>query len=154
MMFRSSGALSNTTTHDVLAGAYKGKDIEERPCHSHASEDQGETAICGRVAEGHLCDVVIEGPPTCPLCLRRVGILTAENVTRSETLALRSALRGDMTGVLTNTRRRLLEAKLVEFKEGNFRLTEAGFKVLPVALFRFRITSDSRESALLLRGQS
>jgi hypothetical protein len=56
------------TVHAVLAGAYRGKDIAARALLTHASSDGGETAICSRVKEGSLCDLVEANPPTCQYC--------------------------------------------------------------------------------------
>lgn len=62
------------TTHGVLAGAYKGRDISKRKTHTHASADEGDTAVCGKVLPGDLCDLVEDGEPTCPVCRRRIGL--------------------------------------------------------------------------------
>lgn len=65
------------TVHGVLAGAYAGRgrkgSIGEGPLLTHASADGGDTAVCGRVSEGSLCDVEEEGAPTCPVCARRLA---------------------------------------------------------------------------------
>jgi hypothetical protein len=54
------------TIHQVLAGAYRGRDLARRPMLTHASADGGDTALCGRVA--NLCDLAVAGPPTCKMC--------------------------------------------------------------------------------------
>ncbi len=65
------------TVHGVLAGAYAGRgrkgEIGSGPLLTHASADGGDTAVCGRVSEGSLCDVEEEGAPTCPVCARRLA---------------------------------------------------------------------------------
>jgi hypothetical protein len=61
------------TVHGVLAGAYRGKDISERALLRHASQDESDTAVCKTVKQGKLCDLVEEGPVTCPVCLQRIA---------------------------------------------------------------------------------
>jgi hypothetical protein len=57
------------TVHGVLAGAYRGKRASLKATLTHASTDDGATAICERVEPGNLCDLVIDAEPTCPECL-------------------------------------------------------------------------------------
>ncbi len=59
------------TVHGVLAGAYRGKRLKLRALLTHASTDNGSTAICGHVAEGNLCDAVEVGPPSCKKCFSK-----------------------------------------------------------------------------------
>jgi hypothetical protein len=61
-----------TTTHGVLAGAYlnRGK-ASLRTTLTHASADDGRTALCGGITEWSLCDEVLESPPTCKRCARK-----------------------------------------------------------------------------------
>lgn len=59
------------TYHGVLAGAYKGG---IRSTLTHASVDQGITALCGKVKEDALCDWE-EPAATCPACLRKAAKL-------------------------------------------------------------------------------
>lgn len=61
------------TVHYVLAGAYRGKDLEERALLAHVSEDGGLTALCRKVKADHLCDEAVDDMPSCPECLRRAG---------------------------------------------------------------------------------
>jgi hypothetical protein len=56
------------TVHAVLAGAYRGKRTNLKAMLTHASLG-GDSAVCGRVAEGSLCDLEEVGPPTCKSCL-------------------------------------------------------------------------------------
>ncbi len=75
------------TIHGVLAAAYRGASRPrsasgapwlaagvEPKMHTHASQDDGETALCGRVRAGHLADAnATPGAElTCPTCLARV----------------------------------------------------------------------------------
>jgi hypothetical protein len=65
------------TVHGVLAGAYRGhnwRGVDVRVFLTHASADGGETALCGRVKAGSLCDQQVKGAPTCPVCARKVGL--------------------------------------------------------------------------------
>lgn len=62
------------TVHEVLAGAYRGKDIRERALLTHASIDDGVTALCRNVKRHALCDEVVAGPPTCERCLKRWAV--------------------------------------------------------------------------------
>lgn len=64
------------TVHAVLAGAYKGKGKSLKDTLTHASVDQL-NALCGKVAEGNLCDLEEEGPPSCATCARRAAKLGA-----------------------------------------------------------------------------
>jgi hypothetical protein len=57
------------TVHEVLAGAYRGKDIGTRTLLTHASLDGGDTALCGRVKPGSFCDLRLTTAPTCQRCL-------------------------------------------------------------------------------------
>lgn len=59
------------TVHGVLAGAYRGK--RERVLLRHASQDECHTAVCKTVKDDMLCDVVEDGPVTCPMCLQRIA---------------------------------------------------------------------------------
>jgi hypothetical protein len=66
------------TVHGVLAGAYAARGrgqthIGSGPLLTHASADGGDTAMCGRVSEGSLCDEVLDTAPTCPVCARRLA---------------------------------------------------------------------------------
>lgn len=63
------------TVHLVLAGAYKGRSVSHRALLSHASIDGGRTALCRRVKEDALCDLVEAGEPTCPTCKTRAARL-------------------------------------------------------------------------------
>jgi hypothetical protein len=58
------------TIHGVLAGAYKAKK-EGVQGLTHASLDNGNTALCKRVRPGSLCDLQEEAI-TCPVCKKRV----------------------------------------------------------------------------------
>ena len=58
------------TIHAVLAGAYRG---DLRTTLTHASADDGRTALCKRIKEWSLCDAVEPGPPTCPTCAKRAA---------------------------------------------------------------------------------
>lgn len=60
------------TAHSVLAGAYKGIRSNLDTLLIHASADQGHTAVCGKVADGNLCDVQESSPVTCAACERMV----------------------------------------------------------------------------------
>jgi hypothetical protein len=59
------------TIHAVLAGAYKGK-LDARALLTHASENEGVTALCGKVKGDNLCDVH-EEELTCPSCIKAVA---------------------------------------------------------------------------------
>ena len=63
-----TSTMDKVTVHEVLAGAYRGKDNEERTRLTHASQDGGDTALCGRVQPGSLCDLILTTPPTCKRC--------------------------------------------------------------------------------------
>ena len=70
------------TIHGVLAGAYAGKVPKLDRTLTHASLDRGDTAICGRVRPGNLCD--LEEPElTCPTCIRKVARLSGAAPKRS-----------------------------------------------------------------------
>lgn len=58
------------TAHDVLAGAYRGRNLNARALLTHASIDDGDSALCGRT--GNLCDVA-SGVVNCPECLARIA---------------------------------------------------------------------------------
>lgn len=62
---------SGLTVHGVLAGAYRGKRAKLDALLTHASADGCSTAVCGKVAEGNLCDESYDEAPTCPRCLKR-----------------------------------------------------------------------------------
>jgi hypothetical protein len=70
------------TVHGVLAAAYPGKSRAklDGPLLTHASADGGDTAMCGRVKPGHLCDVVEAGEPTCKHCARKLETIRASVV--------------------------------------------------------------------------
>lgn len=65
---------STVTFHGVLAGAYKGKNVNERALLTHASVDGGITALCKKVKADALCDME-EETVTCPTCIARVAKL-------------------------------------------------------------------------------
>ena len=56
------------TVHGVLAGAYAARN--PLAMLTHASVNDGATALCNRVRIANLCDLQEEGPPSCPHCLR------------------------------------------------------------------------------------
>jgi hypothetical protein len=66
---------ATVTVHGVLAAAYPGKSKAklDGSLLTHASTDEGETALCGKVKAGHLCDVVEDGEPTCKYCARKLA---------------------------------------------------------------------------------
>jgi hypothetical protein len=62
---------------DVLAGAYRGKDISARPLHTHAvilsRDGYPQRTLCRRVPVDHLSDLDRAlGDVTCPECKRRI----------------------------------------------------------------------------------
>lgn len=69
----------------VLAGAYRGKDLADRPCVTHAvlvdadGSEQGTATLCRRVKLDRLVDVYgMDGAsdlhaPTCPECAKRAA---------------------------------------------------------------------------------
>lgn len=61
------------TVHAVLAGCYKGRNRKAGEMLTHASLGD-DTAICGRVQEGGLCDLE-EAELTCPVCIKKVARL-------------------------------------------------------------------------------
>lgn len=65
------------TIHSVLAGAYRGKSVSARSLLTHASADGGTSALCKRVKVDTLCDVLEDGPATCPTCAARAAKLGA-----------------------------------------------------------------------------
>lgn len=75
----NNAATVTVTVHGVLAAAYPGKSRAklDGPLLTHASTDEGGTALCGRVKAGHLCDVVEDGAPTCTHCARKVEAIRA-----------------------------------------------------------------------------
>jgi len=64
--------MNGYTVHEVLAGAYRGKDISKRALLTHASADGGATSLCRKVKQDSLCDVELDTVPTCPYCAARV----------------------------------------------------------------------------------
>ncbi len=71
-------ATKRHTVHGVLAGAYAARGrgqskIEVGTLLTHASADGGDTALCGRVREGSLCDLELDTAPTCPVCARKLA---------------------------------------------------------------------------------
>jgi len=66
-------------TRGVLAGAYRGKNVDQRSLITHTcdTEDPDERSLCKRVKPGHLVDeygmtqAQLSAPPTCPNCLTR-----------------------------------------------------------------------------------
>jgi hypothetical protein len=60
-------------TRGVLAGAYRGKDIEARALLHHAVDTRTETSLCKRIGPESICDEPLGGPElvTCPLCRER-----------------------------------------------------------------------------------
>ncbi len=70
---------SNITIHGVLAGAYAGKRVSRANTLTHASADGGSTALCKRVKEDNLCDVVEDiAELDCPVCIARLERLRAK----------------------------------------------------------------------------
>lgn len=59
------------TIHGVLAGAYRTG--LERTLLTHASADDGRTALCGKVKEYNLCDEALDEAPTCTTCARKAA---------------------------------------------------------------------------------
>lgn len=58
-------------TWAVLAGAYKGKDIEERGLLTHTVDTEAGKSLC-RVKFDNLTDVgEADSEPTCPICRKR-----------------------------------------------------------------------------------
>lgn len=62
------------TVHGVLAANYRGKALSKRVLLTHASLDQGSTAICKRVKDGELAEAE-DGEPTCLRCISGVKLL-------------------------------------------------------------------------------
>lgn len=60
------------TVHGVLAGAYRGKGADLRNLLTHASLDDGSTAICRKVKTDALADAE-ESEVTCPTCIARLA---------------------------------------------------------------------------------
>lgn len=60
-------------TRGVLSGCYRGKRANLKALLTHYAKPGTEDAVCGRVQPGGLCDQVLEGPPTCPICLARAA---------------------------------------------------------------------------------
>lgn len=71
------------TVHAVLAGAYRGRKVSERALLTHASSDGGRTALCRRVQPDMLCDMVEDGPPTCPTCRARADRADRVNINKA-----------------------------------------------------------------------
>ncbi len=74
----------------VLAGAYKGKDTDDRVCRTHWY-DVGEDGVwyapktlCGRIVAGRLCDMAEKEPATCPLCRERFARRAAKGLAIAE----------------------------------------------------------------------
>ncbi len=63
------------TVHAVLAGAYAGRGIEQTLLY-HASQDDSETALCKKVKQYNLCDLIEDAhiQPTCPVCIKRIAV--------------------------------------------------------------------------------
>lgn len=70
-------------TADVLAGAYRGKDLAARKLHTHAAivdrNGYATRTLCRRVPEDHLSDLTGSdlSKVTCPECQRRVPAVTS-----------------------------------------------------------------------------
>lgn len=69
---------SRYQTRQVLAGAYRGRDVEARALLTHTADvaTSYDSAICGKVKPGHLADEFsdpdgLQVAPTCPACLRK-----------------------------------------------------------------------------------
>jgi hypothetical protein len=63
------------TVHDVLASRYPGgRNAKLENTLTHASVDDGRTALCNRVAADSLADIA-HGPITCKRCLSKVSKL-------------------------------------------------------------------------------
>jgi hypothetical protein len=60
------------TVHDVLAGAYRGHRVALDKLLTHASTDEGVTALCGKIKKYNLCDEILDKPVTCPACARKI----------------------------------------------------------------------------------
>jgi hypothetical protein len=64
------------TVHGVLAGCYRGKRANLKVLLTHYGvPGDTENALCGRVSDHGLCDLELEGPPTCPVCVRKAAKL-------------------------------------------------------------------------------
>lgn len=61
------------TVHGVLGGAYKGKRLSLRALLNHASNDGGDTALCGGVKAGHLVDQYGMEPDAVVTCTKCIG---------------------------------------------------------------------------------
>ena len=70
------------TRHAVLAGAYKGRDIDDRTLLDHYSVDNGHTALCSRAK--HLADVASEDPngPMCVRCVMKADGLMQDGLAK------------------------------------------------------------------------
>jgi hypothetical protein len=69
---------------EVLAGAYRGRDIGERTLLTHVIVDGAEKSLCRKLDAGRLCDQAIDAPlPTCPVCAKRLPRLLASGVVRA-----------------------------------------------------------------------
>ncbi len=73
--------MTNTviTVHGVLAGAYlnRGKS-NPRTMLSHASINDGETSLCGKIKDYRLADISDEPVVTCDACLTRMWRLAGK----------------------------------------------------------------------------
>lgn len=74
----SNATTTTVTVHGVLAGAYKGGRKALDKLLTHASADEGVTALCGRVAEHALCDQIEPGEPTCKVCAGKLAKAKAQ----------------------------------------------------------------------------
>ena len=70
--------MKGVTVHGVLSGAYQNSRTKRAPdltnTLTHASTDGGETAVCGRVKAGNLCDYIEPLPPSCKRCAAMVSL--------------------------------------------------------------------------------
>ena len=64
-----------TETYGVLAGAYRGGRKSLDKLLTHATQDEGRTALCGGVNEWNLAEPVTQADadaaPTCKRCLKK-----------------------------------------------------------------------------------
>jgi len=79
---RAAPALT-LAVHSVLAAAYPGgKRADPKVMLTHVAQDHDfDTALCGRVRAGALCDVEEEGPPTCTTCAQIMARLQSTSTT-------------------------------------------------------------------------
>lgn len=69
--------------HGVLAAAYPGgKRSNPKATLTHAAVGDDLTAICGLVRPDMLCDVEVEGAPSCKVCAEHVARLTIFTATK------------------------------------------------------------------------